>query len=194
MVPHTRRSLSHTCPQASGIPKSLLRLFLGILNCIDGKHWSAQNLNFCRDWCLRVTLHQSLGLWYWGMLVCLWTSIEQKQRRTDYWSSTWMSLGHSVEWKRSVLRGHTLTFYLVTWKRPAFSDGRYTRGVSRGRGEGKWGTILVGWHRAALWGWRCAVMLLLHSSHRWQYDIDVYLHARPPSVPWSYYGLYFCEL
>lgn len=50
-----------------------------------------------------------------------------------------MNLGHSVEWKRSVLKGHTLTFYLVMWKRPAFSDGRYTSGCQqrkRGREVG----------------------------------------------------------
>ena len=50
-----------------------------------------------------------------------------------------MNLGHSVEWERSVLKGHTLTFYLVMWKRPAFSDGRYTSGCrqrERGREVG----------------------------------------------------------
>lgn len=33
--------------------------------------------------------------------------------------------------------------------------------VSSGRGDGKWGVILDGWHRAPLWGWRCSVTLLL---------------------------------
>lgn len=121
---HSGQSHRHAHSQTD-LQKSLLKLFQCDSNLyqVNSKNWSTQNLNFCSDWYLGVSMHQTLQLWYpWGWLY-VYGLILSSNRRMDYWSSTLMKLGYSAEWKRSVLGGYMMALYLAMWKWQKCSDG-----------------------------------------------------------------------